>query len=212
MTQPRTNEYRSNIESDFGHVPAHVVGFSDDDVFRKAQVLTSRRRIAFLLFCIAVLGTSYGCASMHARGYVSAPAWAANYTEEYVQDFWILTESGERTGSGGIQVYEFSRGGTSGGHMGYALIPGVGQTIKVVWRVGGHNDAEETWRRFSRDVVVKGATSNARNAGNFLIVRFFPQHQVEAEFVWESIEPYGEPSPRVDRLFYGDRVMRQPGD
>jgi hypothetical protein len=153
-----------------------------------------------------------GCAAVHGRDYVSAPAWAANYTEEYVQDFSILTETGERTGLGGIQVYEFSRGGTSGGHVGYALIPGVGQTIRVVWRVGGHNDAEETWKTFSRDVVVKGTTSNEPDAGNFLIVRFFPEHQVEAEFVWESIKPYGEPSPRVDQLFYGHRVMRQRGE
>ncbi|APR34934.1 MULTISPECIES: DUF3304 domain-containing protein [unclassified Paraburkholderia] len=169
-------------------------------------------RIACLSLFIVVMSLTYGCASVQSRGYVSAPAWAANYTEDYIQEFWVLTESGQRTGLEGIQVSEFSRGGTSGGHMGYASVPGVGQTIKVVWRVGGHNDAEATWKTFSKDVVVKGETSNNPETGNFLIIRFFPQHEVEAEFVWEWAKPYAKSSPRVDQLFYGHRVMRQLGE
>ncbi|MCP3726039.1 DUF3304 domain-containing protein [Paraburkholderia sp. CNPSo 3272] len=80
-----------------------------------------------------------GCAVGQPSGYVDASAWGANYTEDYIHDFWIQTASGKDTGMGGIQVSEFSRGG-KGGRECCALIPGVGQTIRVVWRVGGRQE------------------------------------------------------------------------
>jgi hypothetical protein len=32
------------------------------------------------------------------------------------------------------------------------------------------------------------------------------------EPVWDSLGPHGGPSPRIDQLFYGRRIMRQMGD
>jgi hypothetical protein len=59
---------------------------------------------------------------------------------------------------------------------------------------------------------VRGEASTDPKAMNYLVVRFFPEHQVEAELMWDSIEPDRGPSPRLDQLFYGRRVMRQMGD
>ncbi|CAN7335588.1 DUF3304 domain-containing protein [Trinickia sp. LjRoot230] len=160
------------------------------------------------MLCATLLG---GCASNVPRGYVDASAWSTNYTEDYIYDFSIQTVSGKRLLLGGIQVKEFSRGGT-GKRECCSLIPGVGQTIKVVWRIGGRNDDEAQWKTYSRDVVVTGETSNGPDAMNFLIVRFFPNHEVGAELVWESAKPDDKPSPRVDQLFYGRRVMRHVGE
>lgn len=158
-----------------------------------------------------MLGMLVGCAIGHPSGYVDASAWSANYTEDYIQDFWIETADGKNTGAGAVQVQEFSRGG-KGGRECCSLIPGVGRTIKVVWRVGGRQDDKSQWKTYSRNVVVTGATSTDRDTMNFLIVRFFPGHKVEAEFVSESAKPEGKPSPRVDKLFYGQRVMRRIGE
>jgi len=152
-----------------------------------------------------------GCAVGQPRGYVDATAWSANYTEEYIHEFHILTASGTDTGLEGIQVKEFSKGG-AGGHECCSLIPGVGQTIKVVWKIGAYNDKEPQWKTYSKDVKVTGLTSNDPEWFNFVIVRFFPNHEVEAEFVSESSKFDGEPSPRVDQVFYGRRVMRQKGE
>jgi hypothetical protein len=92
------------------------------------------------------------------------------------------------------------------------LIPGVGQTIKVVWRVGGRQDDKSLWKTYSRDVVVKGEVSRDPNRHSYLIVRFFPRHDVEAEFV-PGDDPLGARNPRVDKLFFvGPRVMRQMGE
>ncbi len=163
------------------------------------------------VFVAMILGMLDGCAVGQPGGYVDASAWSANYTEDYIQDFWIQTAEGKDTGLEGIQVKEFSKGGTGGSEC-CSLIPGVGRTIKVVWRVGGHQDDESQWKTYSRNVVVTGATSTDRDAMNFIIVRFFPGHQLEAEFVSESAKPEGKPSPRVDKLFYGQRVMRRIGE
>jgi hypothetical protein len=137
--------------------------------------------------------------------------WSANYTEDYIYEFRIQMASGKDTGLAGIHVSEFSKGG-QGAHECCSLIPGVGQTIRVVWRVGGRNDEEAQWKTYSRDVVVKGGILNDPDSMNFLIVRFFQNHSVEAEFVSESLK-FGAPvSPRVDQLFYGRRAMRQMGE
>jgi hypothetical protein len=82
------------------------------------------------MFLAMMLG---GCSVTQPSGYVAASAWSANYTEDYIYDFSIQTASGKRTGVGGSQVSEFSRGG-QGGIECCALVPGVGQTIKVAHR------------------------------------------------------------------------------
>jgi len=163
---------------------------------------------AFLAMMLGLLG---GGAVGQPGGYVDATAWSTNYTEDYIRDFWIQTAAGKDTGLEGIQVKEFSRGGTGSSEC-CSLIPGVGQTIKVVWRVGERQDDRSKWKTYSRDVKVTGATSSAPDAMNVLIVRFFLDQNVEAEFISESAKPNGKPSPRVDQLFYGRRVMRQLGE
>ncbi|QYD68275.1 hypothetical protein KZJ38_18755 [Paraburkholderia edwinii] len=134
-----------------------------------------------------------------------------NYSEDYVPDFSILTPTGKHTGMGGDQVQEFSKGGLSKQEC-CAPIPGPGQTLLVEWRVGRHHEPEANWKTFRKAIVVRGEALSGPNAWNLLIVRFFPEQQVEAEFVWEAPGPHGEPSPRLDQLFYGRRVMRQMGD
>ncbi|MBU64034.1 MAG: hypothetical protein CL858_01020 [Cupriavidus sp.] len=153
-----------------------------------------------------------GCASGQPRGWVEAAGWAANYTEDFIYDFSILTADGKRTGVSGIQVSEFSRRGTSAGDICCGLMPGVGQTVKVVWRVGGRREEEALWRTYSRDVVVMGAMPKKKDAYNILLVRFFSEHEVEAELIPDRGEAGGLPSPRVDKLFSGQRVMRKKGE
>ncbi|WP_368581055.1 DUF3304 domain-containing protein [Paraburkholderia phenoliruptrix] len=149
------------------------------------------------------------CATGQRMDYVDASAWSANYTEDYIQDFWIQTADGKTTGVGGVSVSEFSRGGTSG-RICCSLMPGVGQTIKVVWRVGGHQEDESTWKAYSRDVEVKGAMPTQPQSHSYLIVRFFPDHEVEAElFPSANLRPE---NPRVDKLFSGRRVTRHIGE
>ena len=54
-----------------------------------------------------LLATLGGCASGQPRGWLEAAAWAANYTEDFIYDFSILTADGKRTGVSGTQVSEF---------------------------------------------------------------------------------------------------------
>ncbi|WP_176860840.1 DUF3304 domain-containing protein [Cupriavidus sp. YR651] len=152
-----------------------------------------------------------GCATGQPRGYVNVSAWSTNYTEDYIYDFSIRTADGKRTGIGGVQVNEFSKGGT-GGRECCALIPGVGQTIKVIWRVGGYREDESQWKTYSHDVVVTGAMPKKKDAYNILMVRFFKERQVEAELIPDRGEAGELASPRVDKLFSGQRVMRQKGE
>ncbi|GAA0837832.1 DUF3304 domain-containing protein [Cupriavidus pauculus] len=151
-----------------------------------------------------------GCASGQPRGWVEAAGWAANYTEDFIYDFSILTADGKRTGVSGTQVSEFSRRGTSGGHICCGLMPGVGQTVKVVWRVGGRREDESQWRTYSRDVLVSGTMPKETKTHNYVLVRFFPRHEVEVELVPSvDLDPR---NPRVDKLFSGQRVMRKKGE
>ncbi|MEX3689229.1 DUF3304 domain-containing protein [Paraburkholderia sp. BR14263] len=162
---------------------------------------------AFVAMMLSMLAA---CSTGLRNGYIDASAWSANYTEDYIQDFWVQTADGKDTGMGGVQVAEFSRGG-KGGRECCSLIPGVGQTIRVVWRVGGHQDDESRWKTYSRDVVVKGGVSANPNRHSYLIVRFFPHDEIEAELV-PGDDPRGAQNPRVDRLFSGERVMRHMGE
>ncbi|CAB4048197.1 DUF3304 domain-containing protein [Paraburkholderia phenoliruptrix] len=161
------------------------------------------------VFTAIMLSMLAACAAGQRMHYVDASAWSANYTEDYIQDFWIQTADGKDTGLAGVQVQEFSRGG-KGGRQCCSLIPGVGQTIKVVWRVGGHQEDESTWKTYSRDVEVKGAMPTQPQSHSYLIVRFFPDHEVEVElFPSADLRPE---NPRVDKLFSGQRVMGHIGE
>ncbi|UBM09077.1 DUF3304 domain-containing protein [Cupriavidus metallidurans] len=152
-----------------------------------------------------------GCAIGQPREWVDVSTRGANYTEDYIYNVSIRIADGQRTGIGISGVNEFSRGGTSGSQC-CASIPGVGQTIKVIWHVGGRQEDESQWRTYSRDVMVIGAMPKKKDAHNILMVRFFPEHQVEAELIPDRGEPGGSSSPRVDKLYFGQRVMRQKGE
>ncbi|MDQ7982496.1 DUF3304 domain-containing protein [Paraburkholderia sp. SARCC-3016] len=134
-----------------------------------------------------------------------------NYSEDYVPRFSILTASGDQTGMGGAHVQEFSKGGLSG-QVCCAPIPKPGRILIVSWRIGDRKEAEASWKRLRKTVVVRGEVSNGADKINSLIVRFFPGRQVEAELISESTGPNARPSPRRDQLFYGRRVMREIGD
>ncbi|WP_227460977.1 DUF3304 domain-containing protein [Cupriavidus pauculus] len=156
-----------------------------------------------------LLATLGGCAIGQPRGWVEAAAWAANYTEDFIYDFSVLTVDGKRTGVTGALVQEFSRGGTTGREC-CGLMPGVGQTVKVVWRVGGRREDESQWRSYSRDVLVSGTMPKETKTHSYVLVRFFPRHEVELELVPSvDLDPR---NPRVDKLFSGQRVMRNKGE
>ncbi|WP_255371057.1 DUF3304 domain-containing protein [Cupriavidus sp. YR651] len=152
-----------------------------------------------------------GCATGQPRGWVDVSAWSANYTEDFIYDYWIQTAEGKDTGVGNVQVNEFSRGGKSG-QICCSSMPGVGQTIKIIWRVGGHREDQSQWRTYSRDVVVTGAMPKNTREHSVLLVRFFPVHEIEAELL-PGDGDFGPSNPRMDKLFFaGPRVMRQKGE
>ncbi len=64
------------------------------------------------VFVATIFAILAGCSIGRTSGYVDASAWSVNYTEDYIQDFWIQTADGRETGLEGIQVKEFSKGGT----------------------------------------------------------------------------------------------------
>jgi hypothetical protein len=165
-------------------------------------------KAAAMLLLVVMVG---GCAVGKTRGWVKAAAWGANYTEDFIFDFWIRTSDGEPTEVGGIQLAEFSRRGTAGGIC-CGLMPRVGQTVKVVWRTGARHEREAEWETHSLDVVLTGEVSKDASRHSYLIVRFFPDREIEAEFV-PGDDPRGARNPRVDKLFFaGPRVMRQKGE
>lgn len=65
-------------------------------------------------------------------------------------------------------------------------------------------------RTYTKDVVVSGSRPLPGERHNYLIVRFFPDHKLEVEFVSEPAS--GPPSPRRDGIFFGDHVMRYLGE
>ncbi|MGO4765877.1 DUF3304 domain-containing protein [Cupriavidus sp. 2KB_3] len=166
------------------------------------------RRIACVSF-VMILAALGGCAAVQSDRSVLAAARSANYTEDYIYDYWIQTALGKNTGVGGSNVSEFSRGGTSGQRC-CARMPGVGQTIRVVWEVGGRQDDRSKWKTYTRDVDVKGGMPKPNyKLQSYLIVRFFPDHEVETELLAGDGD-LGPENLRIDRLFFGrPRVMRK---
>jgi hypothetical protein len=166
-------------------------------------------KAAATLLMVVMIG---GCATGKTRGWVVAAAWAANYTDDFIYDYWIQTTDGKRTGVNGTQASEFHRGGKTGGHECCGLMPGVGQSIKVVWRVGGRQEKESEWRTYSRDVIVQGTMPKNTREHSIVVVRFFPGHEAEAELL-PGDGDFGPSNPRLDRIFFvGPRVMRQKGE
>lgn len=157
----------------------------------------------------AMLTALCGCATGAPRGYVNAEAWGANYTEDYIHQFAIETADDQETQLEGVQVKPFSNGGTGGVEC-CSPIPGVGQMIRIVWRVGGYNEPDELWKTYSKAVRVTGTISKRAGMQSALIVRFFPEHEIEAEFV--PMDRDARANIRDDQLFYGRRVMRQMGE
>jgi hypothetical protein len=168
-------------------------------------------RLTILLVSSALLLSA--CATASSGGYVDVSAWGANYTEDFIYDFSVQTVSGKDTGVAGSRLSEFSRGGT-GGRECCSLMPGVGQTIKIVWQVGGRQDDRSKWKTYSRDTVVKGTMPGnpGQTPHSVLIVRFFPSQEVEAE-LFPGNDSFGPANPRVDKLFsIGPKVMRYRGE
>lgn len=173
-------------------------------------MLNARNILQRSLPILRILGLSAlaSCALRQPNGYVDATAWSANYTEDYIPEFKLETKDGKDLLLLGVQVAEFSKGGKGGGEC-CSPIPGVGQTIKVVWYVGDRQDDRDKWKSYSRDVVVKGVMPKITKDHSVLVMRFFPQHQVEAElFAGDGV--FGPENPRMDKIFFvGPRAMRK---
>ncbi|ALS62742.1 DUF3304 domain-containing protein [Pandoraea norimbergensis] len=158
----------------------------------------------------AMLGALGGCAGgLISNGNVDVSAWSTNYTEDYIHDFSIRTLDGKRTGVAGFQVKEFSDGGT-GKTQCCAPIRGVGQTVQVVWRIATIEGSERQLMVHSRNVEISGVMPTDLRRHHYLLVRFFPGYEVEAELF--SGDDFDPKNPRVDRLFTGERVMRHKGE
>jgi hypothetical protein len=155
----------------------------------------------------ALLAMVGGCATLTHRGYVEVSAFTANYTEKYV-DYSFYDTKDRPFGLGG-GAKPFNKGGTGGGAC-CAMLPGPGQTVRIVWSETPPGGDASQKRSYTRDVVVIGSPPLPGDAYNSLIVRFFPDQQLEAELISES--PGGPRSPRLDRVFYGERVMRHMGE
>lgn len=137
--------------------------------------------------------------------------WPANYTEDDIRDFHLEAESGKDLVVRGYDVKAFSRGGSSSPAC-CADLPGVGAIVRVVWRTGDKHESEANWVVHRGTTKIKGTTSDASNVGTFLIVRFFVNDQVEAEYVTRSDDVYSPLSPRIDEVLRGEKIMRQPGE
>lgn len=172
-------------------------------------ITDSHKRLTILLMSITLLVSACATSSMRS-GEANVTVMGTNYTEDYIE-FTLMSPSGKNLGTGG-SVEPFSKGGTGGGVC-CAMVPGVGQTVRVELRVGGFNDAADQYKTYSRDVVVKGTMPKPEyKLQSVLIVRFFPNHEVEAELL-PGDGDFGPANSRMDRLFFaGPRVMRHKGE
>lgn len=159
---------------------------------------------------LAMLAMIGGCAIGAEHGYVMAPD-GANYTDKYVS-YSIYDAKGKPFWLGG-DAKPFTKGGATGGDC-CALLPGPGQIIRVVWDEDTEGNASAEKNTHTKDVVVAGSPPLAKDAHNSLVVRFFERQQVEVEFISvpRADLDKGIPSPRLDRIFFGERVMRHMGD
>jgi hypothetical protein len=156
-------------------------------------------------------GVTTGCASGSSSVIPYMDIWPANYTENFIQDFTLESNSGQRFMLKGYDVATFSRGGSSDPAC-CSDLPGVGSKVRLVWRTGDRYAPESEWVTHSAWVQIKGITSNTPGTHPFLIARFFAHDQAELEYTVRSDDPFAPITPRVDGLFRGERVMRQPGE
>lgn len=154
----------------------------------------------------ALLVMAAGCAISAQREYMMAPD-TANYTDKYV-DYTLYDIKGRNLGLGG-EAKPFNKGGT-GGIECCVMLPGPGQILRIVWSEEAEDHDLAKKRTYTKDVVVTGSQPLLGEPHNYLIVRFFPKQQLEIEFVSEPIN--GPRSPRRDRIFFGEHVMRQVGE
>ena len=169
-------------------------------------------RVKKVLAAIALLAVVSGCAAIEYRGPVpDVGVRAANYTENYITDFYLSAPDSGNGRLAGTSIKEFSRGGTGGGVCCFSLAK-PGQNIQVEWYTGRRNDPESSWTRHSAVTRAKGAMSDDPNSNISIIVRFFPNDKVEAEYVVQEEKPDSPRNPRLDALFTGQRVMRNIGE
>ncbi|WP_198021437.1 DUF3304 domain-containing protein [Burkholderia sp. WSM2232] len=159
----------------------------------------------------ALLMIISGCAARDRAGHHDVGVSAANYTENFITDFYL---SSSESGSGrfaGTSIKEFSRGGTGGGVCCFSLAK-PGHAVRIEWYTGQRNDRESRWVRHSAVVQATGATSDDPDSNITLIVRFFPEDKVEVEYVAQEEKPASSRNPRFDSIFTGRRVMRHVGE
>ena len=148
-------------------------------------------------------------ASSMVQGEANVTVVGANYTNDYI-DFALMSASGNNLGIG-ESAKPFSMGG-SGGWSCCAVVPGVGQPLRVKSKVGAFNDAADQFKTYEQQVVVAGSMPSPKEKlQSYLSVRFIPNHEVEAELF--ASDDSGPENPRVDRLFsVGPRVIRHKGE
>ncbi|MBB5409215.1 hypothetical protein HDG34_003156 [Paraburkholderia sp. HC6.4b] len=168
------------------------------------------KRLTKAVTMFALLVTFGGCAVGGQRGYMMAPD-AANYTDKYI-NYAVFSAEGKPFWLGG-NAKPFNKGGATGGDC-CAALPGPGQAIRIGWNEDTEHKAPAAKYTYTKDVVVIGSPPQSKDAHNRLIIRFFPHQQLEVEFISVPEENLGKgmPSPRLDRAFFGERVMRHPGE
>lgn len=175
------------------------------------------KKIFTIIAATTLLTLVDGCASrseegfvpaLPQRGYVLARTFIANYTDMYV-DYSLYDTKDRPFGMGG-RANPFSKRGAAGGHICCAMLPGPGQILRVEWTEGTFDGDPSKKYKYAKDVKVLGSKALPGDSYNYLVTRFFSGHQVEVEFISE--EKDGAPSPRLDRLFRGERIMRQIGE
>ncbi|WP_413184077.1 DUF3304 domain-containing protein [Paraburkholderia sacchari] len=163
---------------------------------------------------LALLVSVSGCAASgkgYGEGIPDVGVRAANYTENYITEFYLsTTESGSRRFAG-TPIKEFSRGGVSGGACCFSLAR-PGKEVRVEWYTGQRNDPESRWIQHSEVTRAAGTTSDDPDSNISLIVRFFPGDRVEAEYVVQEEKLDSARNPRFDAIFTGQHVMRHIGE
>ncbi|WP_343655974.1 DUF3304 domain-containing protein [Paraburkholderia caribensis] len=165
-------------------------------------------RIALAIFTAAT--PLLGCASLSQIGYVPEVAVVtANYTDKYV--YYSLADGDDRPLNIGGSAHPFANGGTGGTDCCRAM-PNAGQKITVRWQEGTKDINADKTPLLHKTVTVRGSSPRSGDRFNYMIVRFFSGQQVEVEILSEPNGPRATRDPRLDKIFYGQRVMRQIGD
>jgi hypothetical protein len=175
---------------------------------REKEGMTRLKKIMAAAALMVMLG---GCSAWAQQGYVQVSELSANYTETYI-NYGFYDTKGRNLGLGG-SANPFSKNGQGGGTC-CALLPGPGQTVRVEWDEEPPNRSESKAVHYTRDVEVIGSPPLSSDSYNYVITRFFSDHKLEVELISEPKEDLGKgtPSPRLDRIFLGEHVMRHMGE